>query len=110
MTKVTLSSQVTLGNFGRVWTSDVIGDHHVSFTMHLALRFTLSCGVMSYHRCGVMSSRSYTFITAIPLNHLYWRNNWFPLEFNRYRNFTYSQILDDKVGNLTYAPSILVVP
>ena len=62
-TKVTLSSQATLGNFGRVWTSDVIGDHHVSFTMHLALRFN--------HSCGAMSSRSYTFITAIPLNHLF---------------------------------------
>ena len=70
-TKVTLSSQATLGNFGRVWTSDVIGDHHVSFTMHLAVRFNLSCGVTSYHSCGVMSSRSYTFITAIPSNHLF---------------------------------------
>ena len=28
-TKVTLSSQPTLGNFGRVWTSDVIGDQLV---------------------------------------------------------------------------------
>ena len=47
-TKVTLSSQATLGIFGRVWTSDVIGDHHVSFTMHLALRFTpqLWCDVI----------------------------------------------------------------
>ena len=62
-TKVTLSSQATLGNFGRVWTSDVIGDHHVSFTMHLALRFN--------HSCGPMSSRSYTFIIAVPLNHLF---------------------------------------
>ena len=44
---VTLSSQATLGNFGRVWASDVIGDHHVSFIMYLALRFNLSCGVMS---------------------------------------------------------------
>ena len=46
MTKVTLSSQAILGNSGQVWTSDVIGNHHVSFTMHLALRFNLSCGVM----------------------------------------------------------------
>ena len=53
-TKVTLSSQATLGNFGRVWTSDVIGDHHVSFTMHLALRFNLSCGLTSCHSCGFM--------------------------------------------------------
>ena len=55
-TKVTLSSQATLGIFGRVWTSDVIGDHRVSFTMHLALRFNLSCGVTSCHSCGVMSA------------------------------------------------------
>ena len=54
-TKVTLSSQATLGNFGRVWTSDVIGDYHVSFTMHLALRFNLSCDLTSCHICGVMS-------------------------------------------------------
>ena len=53
-TKVTLSSQATLGNFGRVWTSDVKGDHHVSFTIHLALRFNLSCGLMSCHSCGIM--------------------------------------------------------
>ena len=30
-----------------VWTSDVIGDHYISFTMHLALRSDLSCGVTS---------------------------------------------------------------
>ena len=35
-----MTNQATLGNFGRVWTSDVIGDHHVSFTIHLALRLT----------------------------------------------------------------------
>ena len=55
-TRVTLSSQVTLGNFGGVWTSDIIGYHHVSFTIHLALRFNLSCGVTSCHICGVMSA------------------------------------------------------
>ena len=47
----------------------VIGDHHISSTIHLfALGFNFSCGVTSCHSCGVMSSRSYIFITAIPPN------------------------------------------
>ena len=46
-TKVTLSSQATLGNFGRVWTSDVIGDHQVSFTIHLYLPFQFNTEMYS---------------------------------------------------------------
>ena len=34
-----LSGYDASGKSGRFWTSDVIGDPHVSFTMHLALRF-----------------------------------------------------------------------
>ena len=34
------------GKSGQLLASDVIGDHQVSFTMHLALRFNHSCGDM----------------------------------------------------------------
>ena len=36
-----------LGKSGQLSLSDVIGDHRVSFTIHLALRFNHSCGVTS---------------------------------------------------------------
>ena len=42
-----LSGYDASGKSGQLLASDVIGDHQVSFTMHLALRFDLGCGVTS---------------------------------------------------------------
>ena len=56
-----------LGKSGQLSASDVIGDHQVSFTMHLGLRFNHSCGVRQLHNCVVPCDFRYpSFVQTCP--------------------------------------------